>query len=276
MLRATRTLPAGGFDAAHVLDTVMLDHDDRRRRRFSMTGAKGTAFLVDLAEVPALGHGDGLVLEDGRVIAVAAKPERLVEFSATDPHVVTRIAWHLGNRHTPTEIRAGALRIRDDYVLVEMIKKLGTADIRFVEDIFQPEGGAYGLGGTMGHDHAPPAPPVEDPEMAAAIERRRQRKAARAETAHVHGPDCGHDHHDHGHDHGHAHDHDHGHDHGHDHAHGHDHGHGHDHEPHHATGHDHDHGHVHGPDCGHDHAHDHDHDHGHGDHGHGHDKHRHG
>lgn len=52
--------------------------------------------------------------------------------------------------------------------------------------------------------------------------------------AHVHGPDCGHDHH-----HDHAHSHDHGHSHGHDHGHNHDHGHTHGHD------HDHKHGHKH-------------------------------
>ena len=77
---------------------------------------------------------------------------------------------------------------------------------------------------------------------------------------HVHGPDCGHAHHDHGH----AHSHDHSHGHEEPHVHGPDCGHAHhDHEHDHSHGHEEPH--VHGPDCGHAH-----HDHGH-DHSHGHD-----
>ena len=252
MIRATTVLAAGSFRPDLARDTVVLDFDERRRRRGVVMGEKGIEFLVDLAETPALGHGDAFELEDGRLVAIAARPEKLVEFRVADTFALTRLAWHLGNRHTPTQILPGALRIRDDYVLVEMVKKMGGAEVGFVEAPFDPEGGAYGHGATMGHDHghghghSHAQSGEADPAMATALERRPKRRAAR--TPHVHGPDCGPDcGHDHSHDHGHGHDHDH------------DHGHGHDH------------GHVHGPGCGHDHDHGHGHDHDHGhDHGHRH------
>ncbi len=277
MIRATKVLPAGTWPSALARDRVVLDVEERRRRRGVAIGEKGIEFLVDLAETPVLADGDAFELEDGRLVAVVAAPEKLVEFRVADAHAFTRIAWHLGNRHTPTQILPGALRIRDDYVLVEMVKKLGGATIGFVEAPFDPEGGAYGHGTVTGHaiahghshdhghdhdhdhdhghDHGhghahPHAPTVSDPELAAALARRAERRARRA--PHVHGPDCGpdcgHDH-SHDHDHGHAH----GHSHDHDHDHGHDHGHGHDH-----------HGHGHSHDHDHDHAHGHDHDHEHG------------
>ena len=253
MIRATTVLAAGSFRSDLARDTVVLDFDERRRRRGVVMGERGVEFLVDLAETPALVHGDAFELEDGRLVAIAARPERLVEFRLAEPLAFARLAWHLGNRHTPTQILPGALRIRDDYVLVEMVKKMGGAEIGFVEAPFDPEGGAYGHGATVGHDHGH-AHGSADPAVAAALERRARRRAER--TPHVHGPDCGPDC-------GHDHDHDHGHDHGHDHAHGHDHGpsHGHDHT------HRHDHGRSQGH--GHDHGHSHDHDHGHG-HGDGH------
>ncbi|MBP0685747.1 hypothetical protein J8J21_22130, partial [Mycobacterium tuberculosis] len=79
--------------------------------------------------------------------------ERLVEFRFADKGELARVAWHLGNRHTATEFAGTALRIRDDHVLVEMVKKMGGAEIAFVEAAFTPEGGAYGVGATMGHSH---------------------------------------------------------------------------------------------------------------------------
>ncbi|HEX8441918.1 heavy metal translocating P-type ATPase [Archangium sp.] len=106
-----------------------------------------------------------------------------------------------------------------------------------------------------------------------------------AAPAHVHGPNCKHDHgHDHAHDHAHeqGEKHVHGpgckHDHGHEqHAHAHEHAEKHVHGPgckhDHAHEHAHAEKHVHGPGCNHDHSHAHDHDHEHGpgcDHGHDH------
>ena len=253
MIRSTTVLPAGSWPSGLARDTVVLDFDERRRRRGVVTGERGIEFLVDLAETPALSNGDAFELEDGRLVAIVAASEKLVEFRVADPLAFTRLAWHLGNRHTPTQILPGALRIRDDYVLVEMVKKMGGATIGFVEAPFDPEGGAYGHGATVGHDHGHDhghghgagahSHGGEDPAVAAALARRAQRRAERAATAHAHGPDCGPDC---------------GHDHSHDHEHGHDHGHSHDH------GHGHSHDHDHGAECGHDHSHDHGHSHKHG------------
>ncbi len=257
MIRSTTVLPAGSWPSGLARDTVVLDFDERRRRRGVVTGERGIEFLVDLAETPALSNGDAFELEDGRLVAIVAASEKLVEFRVADPLAFTRLAWHLGNRHTPTQILPGALRIRDDYVLVEMVKKMGGATIGFVEAPFDPEGGAYGHGATVGHDHGhghghgagAHSHGGEDPAVAAALARRAQRRAERAATAHAHGPDCGPDC---------GHDHSHDHEHGHDHGHSHDHGHGHSHD------HDHDHDHDHGAECGHDHSHDHGHSHKHG------------
>ncbi len=249
MIRSTKTLNAGTFDPATAIDAVELDFEDRRRRRGTMVGAKGSEFHVDLADAPTLVEGDGFLLETGGIVLVKGKPERLVEFRSDDPHVIARVAWHLGNRHTPTQLLERALRIRDDYVLVELVKKLG-AEVGFVTAAFQPEGGAYGLGSVSGHDHHDhdhhhdeendhahghkhghdhdghghkhehTAVSEEDRLMAETIARREARRTARAEQVHVHGPDCGHDHYDHAHDH-HGHDHTHdGHNHDHAHAHG--------------------------------------------------------
>ncbi|MGA9950522.1 MAG: urease accessory protein UreE, partial [Xanthobacteraceae bacterium] len=65
--------------SGEVADRVVLDYDDRHRRRLAMTGAKGTSFLLDLPAATELRGGDALVLEDGSMIAVVAAPEPLLE-----------------------------------------------------------------------------------------------------------------------------------------------------------------------------------------------------
>ncbi|MFZ5790922.1 MAG: urease accessory protein UreE [Pseudomonadota bacterium] len=151
MLRAIEVRPGGRWNGP-ALDTVTLDYEDRHRRRIAMTGAGGTRFLLDLERATALRDGDGLVLEDGRIVAVRAAPEPLAEIACASAADLVRIAWHLGNRHLPTQFCGSALRIRFDHVIVEMVRRLG-ADVSAVEAPFDPEGGAYVLGAP--HHHAP-------------------------------------------------------------------------------------------------------------------------
>src|SRR5580692_5487459 len=132
-------------------DTVVLGFDDRHRRRMAMTGTRGLEFLLDLENAVALRGGDALVLDDGRLVEVVAAPEPLVEIRGSDPHHLVRVAWHLGNRHLPTQIMAKGLRIRRDHVIEAMVKGLGARVIE-IEAPFDPEGGAYAGGG-----HANPA-----------------------------------------------------------------------------------------------------------------------
>src|SRR6201995_3096007 len=141
-------------------DTVVLDFDDRHRRRMSMTGTRGLEFLLDLEHAIALRGGDALVLEDGRRVEVVGAPEPLIEIRGADPQHLVRLAWHLGNRHLPTQITARGLRIRRDHVIEAMVKGLGARVIE-IEAPFDPEGGAYaeavhdhhGHTGHAHHDH---------------------------------------------------------------------------------------------------------------------------
>ena len=159
MLRADKVVPAGDWSGAPA-DTVVLDFDARYRRRVTMTGVGGLEFLLDLEEAAMLRGGDGLRLEDGRLVEVVAEPEPLVEIRAGDPLALIRVAWHFGNRHLPTEIMPKALRIRRDSVIEAMAEGLG-ARVIALEAPFNPEGGAYAKaeGGAPdahhhGHDHA--------------------------------------------------------------------------------------------------------------------------
>lgn len=123
-------------------DRVVLDYDDRHRRRIAMTGSKGTAFLLDLPVPAELRGGDALLLEDGRLVEVVAAPEALLEIRCSDARDLARIAWHIGNRHVPTQVLRDALRIRRDHVLADLARRLG-AQVAEIEAPFTPEGGAY-------------------------------------------------------------------------------------------------------------------------------------
>lgn len=175
MIRVVEILSAGTWDEAPS-DTITLEREDRHRRRAVMTAAGGLSFLLDQPNAVFLHHGDGLKLEDGRIVEVRAAPEELVEIAADDMVHLVKIAWHLGNRHLPTQLMGATLRIRRDHVIEDMVARLG-GKLTPLQAPFDPEGGAYGHGQTHGHDH-------------------------------------GHEHsHEHSHGHGHHHDHHHGHSH---------------------------------------------------------------
>src|ERR1700678_4526968 len=115
-MRATAIRVAGTWSGG-TADSVVLDYDDRHRRRISMKGTRGLPFLLDLPDAVALRSGNALALEDGRLVEVVAAPEPLLEVRCTDQLHLTRVAWHLGNRHVPTQLLTKSLRIRRDHVL---------------------------------------------------------------------------------------------------------------------------------------------------------------
>ncbi|SFJ63068.1 urease accessory protein [Bosea sp. OK403] len=239
MLRATSVVRKAAVKADKIVETLTLDHEDRNRRRLALKGDGGLDILLDLDKPTALGDGDAVRLEDGRLVVIKAAAQSLLEIRAENPLRLMRLAWHIGNRHTPAEISGDAIYIENDHVLAEMIRGQGCA-MSAVTRPFQPERGAYDHGHDHpdhGHDHG------------------------HADAADACG--CGHDHHaGHGHDHAH-------HDHEHDHA-GHDHK-AHDHKAHDHKDHDHA-AHAHDDDCGcgHDHGHKHGAEHGHKGHSHDH------
>lgn len=176
MIRATAHVPAARLTGP-VAGTITLNKDQRHRRRIALTTDEGMAFLLDLPRAMQLAHGDGLMLEDGRIIRVAAEPEPLMAVRARDPHHMLVLAWHLGNRHLEAQIDKDRILIRRDHVIEQMLHGLG-AETELVVEPFAPEGGAYGDAHANHHHH---------------------------DHAHHHG-------HDHHHDHGHHHHHHHAHD----------------------------------------------------------------
>jgi urease accessory protein len=148
VIRATKVIRAGHWSGV-ATDAVVLSYDDRHRRRIAMQGEGGLTFLLDLPEATVLRQGDGLVLADGRMVEVRAKPEPLIVVTGRDPHHLARLAWHLGNRHVPVAITPDRIFIRPDHVLAEMLAGLG-AEVSTIEAPFDPEVGAYA---GQGHDH---------------------------------------------------------------------------------------------------------------------------
>ncbi len=149
MIRAVAVEP----EAGEAPDTVVLDYESRYRRRGRLVTETGEAVFLDLPEAMELPDGGALRLEDGRRLAIRAAAEPVAVIRAGTASL-PRLAWHIGNRHTPAEIGAETILIRRDHVLEAMVEQLG-GEVSPAEAPFRPERGAYGHGRTHGHSHGP-------------------------------------------------------------------------------------------------------------------------
>ena len=144
---AIRVVPAGQWQGP-AADRLVLDYEGRFVRRKRLQTASGAQVLVDLPNTRSLAAGDALETWDGMLIEIAAAIEPLLRVRGD----LVRLAWHIGNRHTPCQIVGDHLLIRADHVLADMLTRLGAA-VEPMMGAFTPEGGAYGHGRTQGHSH---------------------------------------------------------------------------------------------------------------------------
>ena len=126
---------------------LVLPFDARQKSRLRTQLVSGEEVGLMLPRGEILRGGDLVTASDGRVIEVVAEPEKLLHIE-TDS--LPKVAYHLGNRHVAVQVGQTFLRIAEDHVLEEMLKKMG-AKVSRVEAPFEPEAGAY-AGGHHQHD----------------------------------------------------------------------------------------------------------------------------
>lgn len=130
-------------------ERIELTFDTRQKSRFRATLLSGTDIGVDLPRTGILRSGSFIVTEQGELLRVDAKAERLMQVTAQSEFELLKAAYHLGNRHVPLMLTPTALYFEPDHVLAEMVIGLGLKVIE-VDHPFEPESGAYAQ---HSHDH---------------------------------------------------------------------------------------------------------------------------
>src|SRR5688572_27517471 len=148
MLKASELVP----EAQVIDDTLTLPFDLRQRSRLVAQLAGGRELLVQPPRGNVLRHGALLRTSEGSTIRVHAAAEPLSVVSHSDPAVLARAAYHLGNRHVPLQIGHASLCYRQDHVLDDMLRGLGLTP-EHAERPFEPEQGAYAQGAHGAHSH---------------------------------------------------------------------------------------------------------------------------
>jgi urease accessory protein len=155
-LRLTEIVPAlegaaAGVDRG-VERTATLTLDERRRSRLLLRLDDGGEAALTLPRGSVLRDGDRLRGEPaGVVVVVRAAAETLSVARTADHGLLTRAAYHLGNRHVPLQIGPDSLSYEHDHVLDDLSRALGL-DVTVVSAPFEPEAGGYGSG-RHGHGH---------------------------------------------------------------------------------------------------------------------------
>ncbi|MDQ3187093.1 MAG: urease accessory protein UreE [Pseudomonadota bacterium] len=136
--------------AESIFAQLILPYELRENSRLRTALASGEEVAIFTARGTVLRNNDLLKSDDGRVVQIVAAQEPTYRVSCRTPHNLLRCAFHLGNRHTQTQVGADFLRICQDSVLKEMLEGLGAA-VAEESAQFEPESGAYS--GGSGHHH---------------------------------------------------------------------------------------------------------------------------
>ena len=133
--------------------TLTLPFDQRQKARMRVLLDDGQAVGIQLPRGKILRGGDKLKTDDGLVIEIIAAPETVSTVKSSDGLLLTKVCYHLGNRHVPLQIEKGWCRYLHDHVLDEMVELLG-AKVNCEQASFEPEPGAYSAGGhSHSHNH---------------------------------------------------------------------------------------------------------------------------
>jgi urease accessory protein len=117
--------------------SLAFEHRQKSRQRAKLDSGEEIGMVMPRGQI--LRGGDRVLASDGRVFEVVSAPEKLLHIEGPS---LARIAYHLGNRHVAVQFGDRFLRITQDHVLEEMLRRLG-AHVAHIEAPFEPEGGAY-------------------------------------------------------------------------------------------------------------------------------------
>jgi urease accessory protein len=158
------TLNARTEHADSISAQLVLPYELRENSRLRTKLASGEEVAIFTERGTVLRNNDLLRGDDGRVVQIIAAQEPTYRVTCKTSHNLLRCAFHLGNRHTQTQVGEDFLRIYQDSVLREMLLGLGATVVEENAQ-FEPESGAYSGGGhhhddghSHSHSHGPLAP----------------------------------------------------------------------------------------------------------------------
>lgn len=135
-----------------VSQLLVLNFGQRQKARQRAQLESGREIGIQLRRGTILRGGDYLKAGNGEILRVIAAPEPVSIATCSDPLLLAKAAYHLGNRHVQLELGRGSLRYLVDHVLDHMVESLGLR-VAHENAPFEPEAGAYSHEHAGGHSH---------------------------------------------------------------------------------------------------------------------------
>jgi urease accessory protein len=157
------------FQQAIVTEHLTLPFEIRQKARFVANLDSGLEIGLQVERGQILRDGDKLRAVDGAVVQINAGDEAVSTVNVIDQKLISRVCYHLGNRHVQLQVEAGWCRYLQDHVLDEMVVLLG-AEVTHGEAPFEPEAGAYAGGHKHHNDYDSSVHKVDTPESINDIE----------------------------------------------------------------------------------------------------------
>jgi len=134
--------------------TLVLGKDQREKSRLKVILQDGREAGLFFEKGTSFQDGDYIISDDGKtMVEIKAADETVSTVTCSDPLLLAKACYHLGNRHVPLQINATTLHYQHDHVLDEMVRGLGLV-VTCEEAPFEPESGAYSGGEHQHHSHS--------------------------------------------------------------------------------------------------------------------------
>ena len=122
---------------------LTLNSDQRRIIRGKRLSDCKKELHLQLPRKGKLNDGDILKTNfENLFIKIIAQKENLLEITAKKNIELTKVAYHLGNRHVEIQINKNALLTKSDYIIEELLLNFEVCLLK-VEKKFFPETGAF-------------------------------------------------------------------------------------------------------------------------------------
>ncbi len=117
-------LPESSPPVGSARDRVVLTWEERAKTRQQLRSEGGREIAVKLPTGTRLPPETLLFVGDGFHIVVAAADEDVWVIRSADAPLLARVAYEIGNRHFPIDIRADSIAVRFDHTLAELWDRL--------------------------------------------------------------------------------------------------------------------------------------------------------
>lgn len=135
-----------GIDGRHV-ERVFLSSDDLVKRIQRVTTDHGNEVGIRLKDPIELIDGDILYMDDTKAIVLKVTADDLLVIRPNSIKQMGEIAHQLGNRHMPAQFEEQEMLIQYDYLIEEMLQRLGipySREERRVKQAFRHIGHKHG------------------------------------------------------------------------------------------------------------------------------------